>query len=570
MRKLEHDFGASSKCDELKPKCTRCTVRNHCCQYTSHGAEIEASKEPPELDSSYEASSLHLPLPNLHVPRGLSTSITTAYSHPSPSTVSSLGSSCPNPSFSDEEYQDTGSQPGLESLPVFDSTELALLGHYLTHTSRVISYDEDDFYVLHVGIPNLAFRSRPLMSSLLALSASCESSDLVTQSSTPLEHLAEVRELLAFADKHHQASLRQTQASISNIESYEHILATTPLMVLYGSSSHCVRVRLAEAARASGETLPTELLPAQSQWISLIRAAYVAFTGLLNDSSNPPVIRPLAVDPQPFAENSPEASKPLFQGGNGPLLSEDGPSQRTKQLFSPIVASTYSAALEKLRTEAQSIDTAEGSNFSPTGTTNTRLEWQFMMDTPGPQLEDCVAALEVLTDIFSVVFTSERSVPGQEPLPSRLPQNVSLGRLDRVHLWLRNYVARVTSASPSTVRRRAIMAFLNRVSTGYLTFVQSILDTIPMDQGLQSPSLYAGTSWRPNATQKLAMNVFAHWLVLVVLLDGVWWIGEIGQWELRRVVSFMRTQHWVPVSFEPGDRWWPGSMQKVHDSLKGC
>ncbi len=66
---------------------------------------------------------------------------------------------------------------------------------------------------------------------------------------------------------------------------------------------------------------------------------------------------------------------------------------------------------------------------------------------------------------------------------------------------------------------------------------------------------------------RLAIDIFAHWLVLVMLLDGVWWIGDIGQWELRRVVAFAEHQGWIAEFVTAGPTWWPESVYTVKAGL---
>lgn len=65
---------------------------------------------------------------------------------------------------------------------------------------------------------------------------------------------------------------------------------------------------------------------------------------------------------------------------------------------------------------------------------------------------------------------------------------------------------------------------------------------------------------------RCAMDIFAHWLVLMCLLDGVWWIGGIGMWELGRVVSYMKGL----CGGEDGqiaEAWWPASMYAIRTEL---
>lgn len=254
----------------------------------------------------------------------------------------------------------------FSSFPMLDSRELSLLSHSLTHTSRVIAYDEEDFYVLHVGVPNLAFQSRPLMSSLLALSASCKIHDILSRSCTPFQNLDEIHELLVLGDKHRRASLRQIQASIPNIEGYDYMLANTTIMVFYASASHCIRVRLFELARLSGKTLPNELLPEQSQWISLIRAAYVAYKGLLNDSNGFPKNDSTAVKAPSWSTGPGLSDSTLDFASSNEFVSEDGPTAKTRELFYPIATSTYSSALEKPRAITEFAGLIEDFQVPPT------------------------------------------------------------------------------------------------------------------------------------------------------------------------------------------------------------
>jgi hypothetical protein len=63
------------------------------------------------------------------------------------------------------------------------------------------------------------------------------------------------------------------------------------------------------------------------------------------------------------------------------------------------------------------------------------------------------------------------------------------------------------------------------------------------------------------------MDIFAHWLVLVMLLDGVWWISDIGEWELGQVVSLVKTQDLPSQSADTGETWWPETMYLVKREL---
>lgn len=457
---------------------------------------------------------------------------------------------------------DVVNQPYTSAPPndILDWTELELLSHYLTHTSRVIPFDVDDLYALRVGIPNLAFRSQPLMSSILALAAVCKSHDMIAEQTH--ESRGKILDLLLLADRHHRASLLQVQIDLSREGQYDYVLANATLMVLYASASHCVRIRLAET-QTQGDPLPKEFIPAQSQWISLIRAAHLAFVGLLNDNSNTIENGDGNTEPPPAITLAPGYNQATSI--DEAISPEDGPTARTKQLLFPILAASSGPALKALRAKARAIWKSQVHT-----TTQSSVS---AVDDAG--LQACLAALETLGGIMTEVFSAEDSLP---PITSSYkqfhsePDSPPLGRLSTVSDWLRSYVARVTSsATAPRPLRRVIMAFLNRVPAEYLSLVQTTLDSIGVPTDNDPQESWDSSNFEllnPSAAHKLAIDIFAHWVALVMLLDGVWWIGGIGFWELGRVVSFVRARGWLDPPMYTGERWWPESMYNVGKELR--
>lgn len=446
------------------------------------------------------------------------------------------------------------------NMPPLDSRDLELLTHYISHTSRIIPYDEADLYVLHIGIPNLAFSSKPLMSSMLALAAACQCHDLLPTTLDPQTvPLDQIGGLLALADRHHRSSLHHIQEVIGAGQ-YDIVLANAALMTLYGHAVHCVRIRLVDLHKQGSlgdGALQREFVPAQSQWISLIRAVHCAYIGLRADSDTENV-KPCGSPP----------SLPVIDGwlgGRGGVddgdvkCRQDGPAETTMQLFLPVVSATVNGAMHKLRRRVQRLD----ERISPDST----------------DFQTCMDALVVLESTLVEVFSDERNGTPSKATQILHPhdsQNVnnSLGRLSVVAPWLRTYAARVTSncgnsgddlaaSSASRPLRRTINAFLNRVDSVFLTLVQATLERIPFPGNIEMDQAPRDNS----AASRCAMDIFAHWLVLVCLLDAVWWIGDIGMWELGRVVTYMEGF----VGDENGeveDQWWPESMYKIRTELK--
>lgn len=457
------------------------------------------------------------------------------------------------------------------NLPPLDAQDLELLTHYLTHTSQTIPYDKADLYALHIGIPNLAFSSKPLMGSVLALAAVCQCYDLLptsvqthyddqSSSSSSSSSLPRIQKLLALAESHHRSSLHQIQEAIGT-ERYDAVLANATLMTLYGNAVHCVRIRLIQLYSKDGgmigRPIPSEFVPAQSHWISVIRAVHCAFVGLRAE-----------VETEFVAENKASSSPGLLQDVEGESdvmdgvgeveCPQDGPAETTGQLFQPIVTATIGGAIAKLRKKVQ----------------RTRDE---INNTTDVDTNVCTRALKVLESVISetlpgIIIINKTSNPAS---PTTTHDETFIGRLSLVAPWLRAYTARVTSNSglsngvagslTAHPMRRKITSFLNRVDTEYLSLVQEMLERMGSPEA--GETVGSGCSEEESAESRCAMDIFAHWLVLMCLLDGVWWIGVIGMWELGRVVKYMEGSEVPKFGQEKEEPWWPASMYKIRFEL---
>lgn len=417
-----------------------------------------------------------------------------------------------------------------------DAAELELFSYYLSQAARSLAYDHEDLYALQVGFPNLAFRSKPLMSSILALAAVRKCHDILSTSEPRNIDRGQIRNLLALADEHHRASLRQTQADIPHANHYDYVVANAPLMVLYATANHAVRIKLSKLLNEESEA-SKDVAPAQLHWMTLIRAANLAYTGLLHSAKDCSLFSDLTASPPPINLNQPI-------DGIVPMA-ENGPTQRTERLFMPIITTTSSSALEKLRTKAQTLHFA--ANLAPSWETS-RFE---------SELQACLMALESLGSIMEELSTSDDNSCHSDQ-PDVENGWAALSQLSDVSPWLRSYMARVTYSTPPKPMRRTIMWFLNKVPGKFLSMIQSGLDTIPdnvPDEGIQCEGETL------SETSQFAMDIFAHWLVLVMLLDGVWWIGGIGACELRRITKHMTRQQ--ELSHDANDSWWPKSMLNI-------
>ncbi|KAJ5087365.1 hypothetical protein N7456_010981 [Penicillium angulare] len=429
--------------------------------------------------------------------------------------------------------------------------EYKLLKHYIEHTSRDLTVDHQDQYALQIGIPNLALESRPLMKSLLALSAVCKCSDIINQAFSSQHCRKRVLDLLNFADQYHMESLREIQATLPKTKHYDHVLANAAMMGMYGSGSHCVRIWLAETASVGGFSV--EIRPRGAQWISFFRAARIAYAGLvggLRESGNMAPIRDYS-DPNTL----PDAGSQGFNPYKSSVPTNPQGSPSAHPLY-PIFAETIPSALETLNGRARGL--------------KDLLSTDLIDDQYLPDIHACFAALQIFNDIVSVTSavkaTNTMSSGSFDDAFSDDSGIESIIRNLNVSPWIGRYTANITSMIPSKLPRRFIMALIHKAPSRYLGLVEEMIDIVQSDMpmaGMASDDGLGYSKVEPSFAHQFAFDIFAHWLVLVILLDDVWWIGGIGAWELGQIVSFKRNSQCRVGLWSHEGKWWPESMYDI-------
>ncbi|QKX53130.1 uncharacterized protein TRUGW13939_00204 [Talaromyces rugulosus] len=542
------------KCDELTPKCSRCKKMNLNCQYPQKSPSSLASED-------FWIDPLLLQFEDFRTDCATASSENSDHSSAiGGSPLSSSSSTPPSQSLLAVPKHIKRSDSPLRSqvAQTLAPIEFELLKHYLEHTCRDMTVDDDDQYTLQTGIPNLACQSKPLMKSVLAIAAVCKCCDIIKQPSTSREDRDKVLELLSLAHGYHMESLRGIQATLSETKHYDHVLANAALMGMYGSGSHCARIWLAKTATSSDQPLG-DFMPKHSQWISLFRAVHLAYGGLLNDTQgmddNVVQLSPGRPLVDPIASSGSQIQYEY-------KISSRVEQQRTPPnhaLFS-ILAATVGSALDTLRQKVRDIAMVQASNEINSHHTSTPPA-----SYGNPDLQSCYTALTLLGNIVSETFPTGDSLPST-PGRGHLAFEVDIdpvGRLSEVSPWLRKYTASITSMIPSRLPRRFIMAFIHKAPTKFLNLVEEILSFMQAntDNGEET---WTPSTLEPSIAHQLAVEIFAHWLVLVILLDNVWWIGGIGAWELGRVVSLRKDARWRMCMWNRDEDWWPESMFEVN------
>jgi hypothetical protein len=285
----------------------------------------------------------------------------------------------------------------------------------------------------------------------------------------------------------------------------------------------------------------------------------------------------------------------------------DHPRASTAHPLSPILSATIGSAILKLRHKVNQVALLEANHEASLLHPDLLASSTPASQPPNPDLQACFAAMTLFTSIVNEALPPEDAThPPHSPHPIVFDVDIdAAGRLSEVSPWLRRYAAKITSMIPSRLPRRVIMAFIHKAPTRYLSLVDEMLslilvtpppppsipgvvvqdpaavgevpnsggepagaeaylnmDHLSLDMGL---GMNMNIPAEPSIAHQLALDIFAHWLVLVILLDGVWWIGMTGQYELGRVVGFRRREGWRMRLWGSGDDedWWPGSMYEV-------
>ncbi|KAK3684324.1 putative C6 transcription factor [Podospora appendiculata] len=563
------------KCDELTPRCSRCNKKNLVCQYPKRPASLLAAEDyhhnwvepvdPQPVQPEFSRTES-----GISSPEGSGRSLDSSTRFGSPlSPRSGVAPYPPLPPLPKHTRLDSPLQSQVAQ--TLAPAEFELLKHFIEHTSKDTTIDEEEQYTLQVGIPNLACQSQLLMRSVLAIAAVCKCRDIIEQPSVSCQDREKVLELLALADRHHMKSLRETQAALPEAKQYDCVLANAAMMGMYGSGSHCVRIWLVKTA-AMGDQPLSDIMPKNTQWISLFRAAHLAYLGILNKpitddttlTSPARSCSPVEYLPKSFngSSSSSSGSQSTYEYKVSSRI--DQPRVPPAHVLSPILAATVGSAMAKLRENARQmadIVLASSGGYGGEEPTVTILD-----------IQACCAALDLLDSVVAETFPrADDSMSSQLNHSKQLPFKVNVdpvgGQLAKVSPWLRRYAASITSMIPSRLPRRVIMAFVHKVPVRYLNMIEHMLSLI---QTVSSDSDMGSITPAPDLSlaRQLALDIFAHWLVLVVLLDNVWWIGCVGAWELQRVVRFRQDARWSGVMWNRDEDWWPESMFEVSQQFE--
>jgi hypothetical protein len=500
----------------MKPACTRCVLGLQKCNY------------PSSPSAANDQGRLSLPSPPC--------SIQSPYSNAPSHSEFALPCQISTPLFVEPELGIDGAE---SCLPLSDAD---LYHHYLQHTSRSLTYCQRDQGALQIGMPTLALQSKTVFHSLLALSAACICCDMISREPAP--DPGAVSQILATGYRHYTlANERMIELMSGEGElKPEPLLASTILLVPFASASQQINHWLSSRSGPQEHhkllsSTPRDVIVIMRGVRSMLQA--MEYEGMSRNTQTTQVAD--------FATES--ASWLLDSGISPPIL----PPSQTHVMF-PILAATSKAALSKLQERL-----ALASYDRPSS------EQVFS----GDSISACWAAFEILSSIATSTFHPPKESESASPSNTvEIPFEAGEVPPPQVAPWLRDYASRPAIPLPGEPLTRSFLTFLVQAPQAYLDLVLPLLD-----QRLESP-ISDGNQVELTKEQALALDIYAHWSVLMFLAeDESWWIGKLPTVTLtgmlNRYGDDFVARLWPEYGLEKA-QWWPASMLNILQEVKRC
>ncbi|KAL4740011.1 hypothetical protein BDV11DRAFT_186356 [Aspergillus similis] len=507
------------QCDEVKPSCSRCILTMQKCVYAAPAPTTQSSATAPHGQRNQLSLSSLLP-----------TTPTSPGSRLSPSPLPFEASQLPTHAE-------------------IDSSDTGLYHHYLQHTSRNLTANQLDHHALQICLLTLALRSRTVYHSLLALSAACMCCDLIYRDPPP--EVITVSEILMTGYRHYNLASERLRELISrpSAANAEPLLAAPPLLVPFVTSSQQINHWISNRTAGGGQQVRKRLSSTPRDVIVISRGISATIKALETSTSPYPQLA------------TPEALDSMDEYGAiavSPSSSSFPPPSHSHPMYT-IIKSTSQAAFAKLQ---------------------DRISVALLYDPANLSLVACADAFKVLSTLRTGVFPPDPSSP---PLPLP-PSMTQMPTLPQVPLWLVTFTARPSTPSATDHMTRPFLSFLVHAPQAYFDFVMPLLD-----QRLEGPAPSRAGSTdeaRPglelNVEQALALDVYAHWSVLMFLVsEESWWIGKLPDITLTGLVNRFGDDFVRRLWPDDGGRadgegegegegageWWPGSMLRIHGEI---
>ena len=418
---------------------------------------------------------------------------------------------------------------------VLSITDADLYFHFLNHTCKFAQRWHKDRLVLQVGIAKLALDSELVSHSVLALSAACLCSDTISKGSANPDI---VRQLLDLGLQHHTLALQQmrTMASRPGESDIQPLLASALIMAPFALAFQHIQhwVLLANGSK------DTDLLTPRDA-ILLLRGIGTTIVALNSNRAD---------------SRSPKSETPwdkMFSAQITDFKDFTPIPERSHTMF-PVLAATFHQALSQL---------------------HRRIESGLATHQADENTASVFHAYVILSDIMSNTFSDSRKteVPSEDTtyvgFPSADYRLRDMANLIKFSVapdsllalapgWLRNFILQRPRAAHTEPLFRLFLAFCSSAPKTYIDLLLPLLDS-QRDNVSIDPEL--------TTAEALALDVYAHWLVLMLLVEKeAWWVGDFPFLALQGLIA-RYGDGFLGTSLIQ-EQWWPACMLEVATRLK--
>ncbi|EXJ54202.1 hypothetical protein A1O7_09539 [Cladophialophora yegresii CBS 114405] len=450
--------------------------------------------------------------------------------------------------------------------------DLFLFDHYMDHTCRDLEVIPDVAYAKKVGIPQLAAGNQGILYSIMALSATCLCIDILSAqgSCSQVEDLAE---LISTGDRYHRMGMNAVQRQLSTnrprdlAEAHAHTMLLFPYALARRRVTHLLD-DVGPPTPGSGIDTHAEHI-SSLEWIIILRgitttarACWTNSSACINDTA--------CCDPS-------QRLHPLVSSHIHNKLSEPTDRSRvwngfqcriaTKHPLFPVISATRVVALEALQQKTERVNQLMRDLHRKNPAVD--LERSNEQLRRSLSLSACFMAVDLLLNMDNVIFN-----PGSNVEERYTNESVSTepSLEDSSLPWLKRYSS-APIYDPALPACRTIFSWVNRTPDEYFRLLMK--PRPPRTESEGEGPVQAAMPDIDREIQLLAWDIWAHWLVFTILIEGEsFFMAAFGVPDIVNLLPWFANSAAKPPgsksdsSIAQSTGWWPGSMCAVAQQLR--
>lgn len=434
----------------------------------------------------------------------------------------------------------------------------------------------------------MAATNEGMLCALLAVTGTAFCIDALVEG-TALERADEVQRLLAKSDHYHDRGLQAVRRQVAlgtprNLE-VAHVLSAV-LFPYALARRRLIRLLKNQTRFTMSETYGVnEDHPTNLQWATLLRGINTIGTACCHspshqhDLTNPEIVYEGEV-PEPavsaYILHAIEVSKEKRRFSSTPALQPVDPNF---SLMS-IISATRTGALDTLqgRVDALQQDFRRSLRTELPTMAFPKASAQL---SKAASMSACSLAVDILISIGNALFPD--NIDRQHTPPPSDPMSLEIANLDLNECdthstsrcsWLNDSLRLPRIYHPALPLTPVILPWVNRLPEDFMAILQL---PVRLSAGVSE----GGAADVDHEIQMLAWDIFAHWLVFVMLVEQeTWWIGDFGTTDIKKLAQMIKRPR-KSTSSEDGrgqgqsqggngnsNDWWPMDMCSVAEQLR--